>query len=229
VDKQTDIFKYNTQTKKVTQITSTPESEYSPQLTPDKKFLSVVRVEMDGKTQRVYKYNLNGTNPQMVWNNPRVGYYCWMNNSELCCFVLGDSLKKDSNHLEIYNLQKAKVTERLNFDIGRTLLKRSNQYAFTFIQKIGDVWSIENLDWKSFQMEDIVSTLSGQEDYCWTSDGSLLMGKDGKLYEFTPGKDDSEWRQIADFSGTDYANFYRLAVSPSGNKLAVVVYKGKKP
>src|SRR5215831_541218 len=50
--KQTDIYRYDLETGRTTQVTNTPESEYSPTLMPDRKNISVVRVEADGKTQR---------------------------------------------------------------------------------------------------------------------------------------------------------------------------------
>src|SRR6516165_1379333 len=42
-DKQADIYRYDLETGKTTQVTNTPESEYSPTLMPDKKNISVVR------------------------------------------------------------------------------------------------------------------------------------------------------------------------------------------
>src|SRR6185436_18216554 len=44
---QTDIYRYDLSTGRTTQVTDTPESEYSPALMPDKKNISVVRVEAD--------------------------------------------------------------------------------------------------------------------------------------------------------------------------------------
>jgi len=43
---QTDIYRYDIQTAQTTQVTNTPESEYSPTITPSGG-LSVVRVELD--------------------------------------------------------------------------------------------------------------------------------------------------------------------------------------
>src|ERR1700682_5530865 len=46
-DKQADIYRYDVRSRTTTQVTNTPESEFSPTLTPDGKSISVVRVEAD--------------------------------------------------------------------------------------------------------------------------------------------------------------------------------------
>ena len=58
-DKQADIYRYDLRAASTTQVTNTPESEYSPTLMPDGKSISVVRVEADG-TQRLWKFPLAG-------------------------------------------------------------------------------------------------------------------------------------------------------------------------
>jgi len=55
-NKQADIYRYDLQSGATTQVTNTAESEYSPTLMPDRKNISVVRVEADGKTQRLWKF-----------------------------------------------------------------------------------------------------------------------------------------------------------------------------
>ena len=62
-DKQADIYRYDIRSGATSQITNTPESEYSPMLMPDGKNISVVRVEADG-TQRLWKFPLNGGQPE---------------------------------------------------------------------------------------------------------------------------------------------------------------------
>src|SRR2546429_4187622 len=99
-DKQADIYRYDISTKATTQITSTPESEYSPTLMPDGKNISVVRVEADG-TQRLWKFPLAGGAPSLIVENIKpVGYHLWIDDHTLALFVLGGSGKP--NFLEIY-------------------------------------------------------------------------------------------------------------------------------
>ncbi len=87
--KQTDIYRYDIASKALTQLTHTPESEYSPLVTPDGKTFSVVRVEADG-TQRLWRFDLDGSNPRLVLENVKpVGYHAWIDATHLALFVLG--------------------------------------------------------------------------------------------------------------------------------------------
>jgi hypothetical protein len=52
------------------------------------------------------------------------------------------------------------------------------------------------------------------------------MGKDSKLYQYELKKN-SDWQEIADFVGDGLKSITRLAVSPKGNKLAVVAVSAR--
>src|SRR5258707_11804345 len=89
-DKQADIYRYDIHSGATTQITKTPESEYSPTLMPDGKSISVVRVEADN-TQRLWKFPLaDGAPPSLILEkiNP-VGYQLWIDDHTLALFILG--------------------------------------------------------------------------------------------------------------------------------------------
>src|SRR5205085_12344672 len=64
-NKQADIYAYDIGSGATTQVTNTPESEYSPTLMPDGKNISVVRVEADG-TQRLWKFPLIDGQPSLI-------------------------------------------------------------------------------------------------------------------------------------------------------------------
>ena len=71
------------------QVTRTPESEYSPTVTPDGAHISVIRVEADG-TQRLWRFTLDGGAPELVLAGVKpVGYHAWADDHTLVLFVLG--------------------------------------------------------------------------------------------------------------------------------------------
>jgi hypothetical protein len=74
---------------------------------------------------------------------------------------------------------------------------------------------------KSRIISTLVKTLPGSEDYAWTPQGILLMGKDAKLFQCDPKKNGA-WQEIADFTSAGLKSITRLAVSPKGERLAVV-------
>ena len=57
---QTDIYRYTIASKAIDALTHTLESEYSPTITPNSAFFSVIRVEAD-KTQRLWQFPLSGS------------------------------------------------------------------------------------------------------------------------------------------------------------------------
>ncbi len=88
-DKQADIYRYDLRGGTPTEITKTPESEYSPTLMPDGQSISVVRVEADG-TQRLWRFPLAGGAPSLILEKIKpVGYHLWIDDHTLALFILG--------------------------------------------------------------------------------------------------------------------------------------------
>ena len=85
------------------------------------------------------------------------------------------------------------------------------------------------------KVEDVTvcETIAGQEDFCITYDGTIWMGKDGKLFAYTTKKTkgiaEKKWVEIADIKQLGIPSFYRLPVNQDMTKLAVVAYVGAKP
>jgi Tol biopolymer transport system component len=103
-DKQADIYRYDLRAASTTQVTNTPESEYSPTLMPDGKSISVVRVEADG-TQRLWKFPLAGGSPSLILEKIKpVGYHLWVDDDTLALFVLGKP-----NTLQLVDLRSGKA------------------------------------------------------------------------------------------------------------------------
>ena len=81
----------------------------------------------------------------------------------------------------------------------------------------------KQVDMSTLKISTITATLPGQEDIAWTADGLLLTSNGEKVFVFNPDKDAS-WREVTIKSGKQLLKgVTRLAVSQSGDKLAVVV------
>jgi hypothetical protein len=65
------------------------------------------------------------------------------------------------------------------------------------------------------------------EDFCRLADGTILMGKENRLFAWSP-RPGSDWKEIAELSPMGIAHITRLAVSPDGRRL-VVVHERKTP
>src|SRR5262249_25986330 len=108
-DKQADIYRYDIRSGATTQVTNTPESEYSPTLMPDGKNISVVRVEADG-TQRLWKFPLAGGAPTLILEKTKpVGYHLWIDGQTLALFILGGSGKPNTLQIVAVATEKAET------------------------------------------------------------------------------------------------------------------------
>lgn len=220
-NKQADIYRYEIQTGATTQVTNTPESEYSPTLMPDRKNISVVRVEADGKTQRLWKFPLTGGAPSLIIEDIKgVGYHLWIDDHTLALFIVGGSGKP--NYLEIYDTRTNK-SEFVTENPGRVLRGIPNQNKFSFVHKVSNEhWEIKAFDLRTRTSASLIATLTGSEDYAWLPDGKLLMGKDSKLFAVVP-LSGQKWSQVEDFAVPGLQGISRIAVSPKGDRVAMVV------
>ncbi len=224
--KQADIYRYDIRTDATTQFTNTPESEYSPTLMPDRKGISVVRVEADGKTQRLWKFPLDGGTPSLILENIKpVGYHLWIDDHTLALFVLGDSDKP--NFLEILDARTQK-SQFVTDNPGRVLCKIPNQNKFSFVHKIADGnWAIKAFDLRTHTSALLIATLPGVEDYAWLPNGKLLMAKDSKLFAVVP-LTGAAWAEVADFSKAGIKRITRIAVNGNGSRIAIVAVLDQK-
>jgi fatty-acid desaturase len=215
---QADIYRYDIRSGATSQVTNTPESEYSPTLMPDGKNISVVRVEADG-TQRLWKFSLAGGSPSLILENIKpVGYHWWLDRNTLALFILGSGDKPAT--LQIADLPTGKA-EVVSENPGRILRLIPHQPKLSFVHKISDQeWIVKSYDLKTKQISELARTLPAVEDYAWLPDGSLLMGKDAKLFKWSP--DSKNWQEISDLSATGLKSMTRIAVSPKGDRIAIV-------
>jgi len=215
-DGQADIYQYKIADNAILNVTKTFESEYSATPTTDGKFFSVIRVERDS-TQRLWKFPLAGGEPALVFENVKpVGYHAWGDANTVAMFVLGNP---PALQLGDTRTGKAEIMEK---NIGRSLHKIPKREAISFVHKVAEKeWLIKQLDLKTRVISTLVKTLVGSEDYAWTPQGILVMGKETKLYQCDLKKD-AVWKEIADFSSAGLKSITRLAVSPKGDRLAIV-------
>jgi hypothetical protein len=66
---------------------------------------------------------------------------------------------------------------------------------------------------------------SAEGDYTWTPDGAILMSNGKELMRWK----ESEWTRFADLAALGLTGASRLAVSPDGQWLALVVPEPQRP
>lgn len=213
-DGQTDVYRFDPLTTRTERLTATPESEYSPTPMPDGG-ISVVRVEADG-TQRLWRFGAEGGEATLLLPGVQpVGYHAWADAATLVLFVLG----------EPPTLQRVALgtgrADTLARDIGRSLHRIPGTNAVSYVQKGAEPWSIMRFDPATGAHTRLAPTLPGQEDHAWTPDGRLLMAEGAALSVWDA--EGRSWRRLADLAPAGITRITRLAVSPDGRLIALVV------
>ena len=217
-DSQADIYRYDLRTATSVRLTATRESEYSPTPLPDGSGFSAVRVEADS-TQRLWAFDWDGARPRLVLDSIKpVGYHAWADDHALVLFVLGSPPT-----LQIADAGSPGARgDVVAHDIGRSLQRIPRLASVSFVQRdsVGGPW-LEALDVRTRSVTKLVQPPQGADFFAWTPGGIVLTASGTKLYQWDPRRGES-WEEVADLAGAGLTNVTRLAVSPSGDRLALV-------
>ena len=216
---QADIYRYDFARKAGTQVTRTPESEYSPTVMPDGKHLSVVRVERDS-TQRLWEFTLDGKAVKPLLDSIKpVGYQAWFNADTVFVFVLGQPV----------TLRRAELAsgtaQIVAHDIGRAIARVPNGRAMSYVQRDSAGGTIRVLNAVTGAARDLARLPEGVEFYTWTPDGDVLCASGSRLLHRRPG--DTKWNEVRRFAQAGLQKISRIAVSPAGDRIALVGEEAK--
>jgi dipeptidyl aminopeptidase/acylaminoacyl peptidase len=217
-DGQADIYRYDLDRRTSSRITTTRESEYSPTPLPKGAGFSVVRVEADS-TQRLWAFAADGTHPRLVLDSIKpVGYHAWGDDHTLILFVLGTP-----STLQIADANSpTRWGEIIARDIGRSLQRIPGRKAVSFVQRdsVAGSW-LEEVDARTHQVTKLVKAPAGADFFVWTPSGIVLTASGTTLYQWDPQRG-GNWETVSDFAPAGLTNVTRLAVSPKGDRLAIV-------
>ena len=176
-----------------TRVTNTPESEYSPTVTPDGAHISVIRVEADG-TQRLWRFTLDGRSPELVLTDVKpVGYHAWVDDHTLALFVLGSPATlqladtRDRTRRQLLRDRDQPLdsahSRRRHHQLRRSVRRRPRTARRRSL-------TISELDPKTGRITPLVNAVAGarEADCAWTPDGMLLMADKDVLYGWRRGE-----------------------------------------
>ncbi|MEM9680152.1 MAG: nuclear transport factor 2 family protein, partial [Bacteroidota bacterium] len=211
---QTDIASYHHNYGTKIWINFTEGGEYSPLKVPNKKEVSAVRLDPDGK-QRLYSYNLSNGESEELIADLVIAYYTWYGNSIVVSAVIED----EQLNLYTTNVEDGK-SRKYDTQVGRSFHNIPNSDLVSYISKKEDQWTIRSLNPNTGETQLIADTLPQVEDMCWIINGDIFMGKESKLYKLTPNKD-NDWKEVADLSSYGIKNITRITTNAISNKLLV--------
>ncbi len=212
---QTETFRIDVGTGRTEQVTRTLDaSEFSPTQIPGQDAFSAVR-EVRGR-QYLWRYNLDGEplGPIFATVEP-VGYHAWADGHTAVMFVLGTPPT-----LRVGDVGSGEV-RTVAQNPGRSIHRIPGTSDVSFVRKVSDdEWWIERLDPRSGESVRIARTLPGREDHAWTPQGQILMGDGRSLYSWSGGQG---WMEVALSEGEWTGDISRIAVSPDGLSIALVL------
>lgn len=213
-DVQTDIWRYQLDGSSHVPVTVTAESEYSAQVTPDGKSITVIRVERDS-AQHLWRMPLtpDGKAERLVGRIKPVGYYAWV-DSKVVMYVLGAP-----NTLQLVDTISGR-TDTIARDVGRGVKRVPGTTRVSYVQKAGAQWFIDEVDVHTRTVSRITATLPSAEEYAWVDSTTMIAGSGTLLKQYTRGQ--AEWVTAADLSYAPLTNITRVTVNPSGTWLAFV-------
>ena len=218
-DGQADTYRLDMATRAITQLTHTPESEYSPTPMPNSTGFSVVRVEHDS-AQRLWAFNAEGGAPVLLLPGiAPVGYHLWLDGHTLALFVLGNP-----NTLQIADTQTGDA-RTIAHNIGQSLQRVPGGSRFSFLLRADSVWYLETADPAAPDGAlQRVAAMPRRAGYVvWESPTTVLTAAGTTVYRLDVSAGAAAaWTPIADFKEDGLRNISRLALSPDGQWLAVV-------
>lgn len=212
---QTDIVKYNINSKEKTFVNATPNGgEYSPERIPNSKHISAVRLDKSG-LQRFYQYNFKNGKYNELIKDVVVAYPRWYNKNTLLAVSIVDK------GLSLYIANIKKGTQKLvSKNVGRSVHKIPNSNLVSFVSKQNKDWEVKSLNLKTLEIKTIIKTPK-KEDLCWLPNGTLLLSYKNSILKFNP-KTDKKWSLFHQFNNENINNISRIMANEDGTKLAIV-------
>jgi Tol biopolymer transport system component len=216
-DGQTDIFRFDVHRGVSERVTDTPENEYSPSLPGDGSRMMVVRWPTDMSTGALWWFTPDGSPLEEARGSvPRVGYYAFADDTTLALFI-NDSVQSFMLS-DTRTGESVRIGEAMNGSAPRRI---PGQHAVSFQQRDDDgAWWLTRLDVADRRTTPLVRMIGNVPNYTWTPHGSVLAAVRNTVYEWRPGSD--EWRVVAEFSDPALQDITRIAITPQGDRLALV-------
>ncbi|GDX79264.1 hypothetical protein LBMAG42_10750 [Deltaproteobacteria bacterium] len=228
----TDVFRFDFATGVTTQVTATPEAEFSP--TPLASGFSVVRVgaptgdtEAYTESQGLWRYDGADKIPLFPAIR-RVGYHTWLDERHVALVIVGPTASPP--HALVMVDVATGVQTPLAPDVGRSLGHTPDGKRVSFVDKhVADRWTVSAIAAGETATELIAtpplpdrdSAVDPSEDFCWLPDGSLLMAVGTRLLRWD-GASGGAWVQLAAFPELR-GDIKRIAVSHDGRRIAFVL------
>lgn len=212
-DNQSDVYAYDIKKQVSTQITKTKVSEYSPNYTPDGKFISCVVVEADS-AQRLWLYHPHGGISKCYEEGiDSIGYYSWLSKDTLLYYKL-----TDPHSLRMYC--KANRNDVWLADHPSRAFKRT--LGNVFLYAIKDTASIQYRKYNTVikRSDEFAKHNSKSEDFVWNDELGLVKSEGTQLLRYD--EKSGGWPLLFDFAPLGIKKITRFAFDNKNKQLVIV-------
>jgi Tol biopolymer transport system component len=224
-DTTTDIKIYDIKKNKIIKLKSSPTtSEFSPTPVSNKK-IAFVRVEEDGKSQRIWTQDIPKGEPVLMMDKvDSVGDFTFLRGrkaDEIGAFILS----KNENAHELRSIKVTRQTENFIDDsIGRCIRLAPDSSAIIYVKKSGDINTLMRYNFHNSSITEYFKAPYKSEDFVFYNNNKIWMAYENKLYEYWMAAKFPHWREINEFSETnsDLKNITRITLSPDRKYLVLV-------
>jgi hypothetical protein len=215
---QGDVFRIDLATGMETRVTSTPEMENSPTVTPDGNIM-VIRWTPATlfKEWGPWIYNQHGQPVKGVLPGPdTVGYYVRLDSVSFAMMR-----PKSRRAVAIFDARTGTMTD---YDwpvatLPPQLIPGQRAVSYTRVDSIGGN-RIRRLDIATRDTAEIAPAVSGKTVHAWTPRGTILMAKGNTIFMLSPPS--KTWTQVAAFADPELQDINAYVVSPRGDKLILI-------
>ena len=185
---------------------------FSPTPTTDGKQLMVLR------QGRVFLHDLTGKELRPLTDTDTAGYYTPFDDRQWALFM-----NDKDRRIVIYDPKTKKMdTMATGASTAPYRIPHPKDRAVTFVAQENNQRVLRRLDLKKRTVETVATInfpTGGQ--HVWTSRGTLLMASGPTIYEWSPSQP-SQWTPVYRAADPDLQQISRIAVSPSGDRIALV-------
>jgi dipeptidyl aminopeptidase/acylaminoacyl peptidase len=212
---QGDVYRIDLSTGVETRITSTPEMENSPTVTPDGK-LMVIRWTPATLFREwgPWIYDMKGKPLRGVLPGPdTVGYYVRVDSVTFAMMR-----PKTRRAISIFDTRTNTMTDYdwIVANLPPQRIPGERAVSYTRTDSAGNN-QLRRLDLVTHDTSAIAPTLPGRTVHAWTPRGFLLMGKANAIFALAPPR--KSWILVASFADPELQDINTYVVSPAGDKL----------
>ena len=210
-----DIYEYSLTDRKTKPITDSRESEYTAREL-DKNTITFIREGLDQEMTVISRDRATGRETNAFKVKEPIAFYAFNSKGDALVWV------RYAFWMRWVNTEKSVNRYVANYAQPSVphLIPGTDKLSFMQRRPDDSLWIME-FDPATESVRPIVRAKDCKKDYCWMTDGSLLVGSGTKLFRFDEQIDKS-WIEIADLESSGIKNITRMAASPDGKSLALV-------